>query len=133
MQVVVFSLSNEYFAIKTSIVQGINDMMKVTRVPKAPSHIKGLINLRGNIISLLDLNLLLNIDEQDDNQNSIVIVDVQDEQVGIAVDQVDEVFEIDDKSIKKYDDRNGQPYLKGVINLNNKIITLLDIEKLLEN
>ena len=133
MQVVVFSLSNEYFAIKTSIVQGINDMMKVTRVPKAPSHIKGLINLRGNIISLLDINLLLNIYEQENNQNSIIIVDVQDEQVGIAVDQVDEVFEIDDKSIKKYDDRNGQPYLKGVINLNNKIITLLDIEKLLEN
>ncbi|SHE57881.1 chemotaxis protein CheW [Clostridium fallax] len=133
MQVVVFKLGNEHFAIETSIVQAINDMMKVTRVPKAPDYIKGLINLRGNIISLLDINLLMGVKSDLKEQENIIIVNIQDEQVGISVDQVDEVFEVSDKLIKKFDERNEKPYRKGVINLNDQIITLLDTEKLLIN
>ncbi|WP_376701675.1 chemotaxis protein CheW, partial [Clostridium tyrobutyricum] len=51
MQVVIFRLNKEQFAVETSKVQSINDAMKITRVPKAPAHIKGIINLRGNVIS----------------------------------------------------------------------------------
>ncbi len=57
MQVVIFKLNNEQFAVQTDKIQSINDAMEITKVPKAPAHIKGLINLRGNIISLLDINL----------------------------------------------------------------------------
>lgn len=64
MQVVVFRLGDEQFAVETAKVQGINDIMEITRVPKAPNYIKGLINLRGNVISLLDINLLLNINKK---------------------------------------------------------------------
>ena len=58
MQIVVFKLGDEHFAVETDRVQGINDIMSITRVPKAPKYIKGLINLRGSIKSLVDLNLL---------------------------------------------------------------------------
>ena len=70
MQIVVFRLGEEHFAVETERVTGINDMMTVTRVPKAPSYIKGLINLRGSIKSLVDINLLLNLkdDTKQDDQ-----------------------------------------------------------------
>ena len=55
MQIVVFKLGDEHFAVETEKVQSINDMMSVTKVPKAPNYIKGLINLRGNIKSLVTL------------------------------------------------------------------------------
>ena len=59
-----FKLNDEEFAVETSKVQSINDMMKVTSVPAAPEYIKGLINLRGNVISLLDLELLLDVEKK---------------------------------------------------------------------
>ena len=68
MQVVIFKLNNEQFAVQTDKVQTITDGMKITRVPKAPDYIKGLINLRGNVISLLDINLLLNIPKTEEEK-----------------------------------------------------------------
>ncbi len=100
MQIVVFKLGDEQFAVETSRVQSIADMMKVTTVPKAPSYIKGLINLRGSIISLLDVNLLLNISSNSNEQTNIIILNVQDELLGISVDQVEEVLEIDEKTLQ---------------------------------
>ena len=77
MQIVVFKLGEEHFAVDTERVQGINDMMLVTRVPKSPSYIKGLINLRGSIKSLVDINMLLNI-ESEKEQKSIIILKIKD-------------------------------------------------------
>jgi len=84
MQVVVFKLADEQFAVETAKVQSINDTMGITKVPKAPEHIKGLINLRGNIISLLDINLLLDVEKNNSEQNNIIILEMEDELVGIT-------------------------------------------------
>lgn len=133
MQVVVFKLEDEQFAVETSKVQSINDMMEITKVPKAPKYIKGLINLRGNVISLLDINLLLNIKKTDGIQSSIIILEMEDELVGITVDQVDEVLDIEENIIEKIEDDKKRAYIKGVINLQDRIITLIDIDKLIAN
>ena len=69
MQIVVFKLGDEHFAVETDRVQSINDIMSITRVPKAPKYIKGLINLRGSIKSLVDLNLLLNVNHENEQNN----------------------------------------------------------------
>ena len=74
MQIVVFKLGQEHFGVETEKVQGINDMMQITIVPKAPKYIKGLINLRGMIKSLVDINLLLNL-ETNNEQNNIIILE----------------------------------------------------------
>jgi purine-binding chemotaxis protein CheW len=131
MQVVVFKLNEEQFAVETSKVQSINDFMEVTKVPKAPKFIKGLINLRGNVISLLDINLLLDIEEYEETQSNIIILEMEQELVGIAVDQVDEVQEVDVKNLEKIDYGKGKSYVKGVINLKDRIVTLIDIDKLI--
>jgi purine-binding chemotaxis protein CheW len=133
MQVVVFRLGDEQFAVETAKVQSINDNMGITKVPKSPDHIKGLINLRGNIISLLDINLLLDIERSESGQNNIIILEMEDELVGITVDQVDEVLDIDESIIEKIESDRKKSFLKGVINFKDRIVTLIDIDKLLSN
>ncbi|ASW43133.1 chemotaxis protein CheW [Clostridium isatidis] len=130
MQYVVFKLGEEHFAVETAKILSINDMMKITPVPKAPVHIKGLINLRGSIKSLVDINLLLNI-EANENQNNIIILKVNEEEIGIIVDDVEEVIDIDEYKLQKLETQNIEDYIKGVIELDNRLLTIIDIEKLL--
>ena len=133
MQVVIFNLGDEQFAVETASVQGINDIMEITKVPKAPQYIKGLINLRGNVISLLDINLLLDIKKNTEvEQSNIIILKMEDEQVGITVDQVDEVLEVEENLIEKVDEQR-KTYIKGVINFQDRVVTLIDIDKLFAN
>lgn len=130
MQIVVFKLGEEHFAVETERVQGINDMMGITKVPKAPSYIKGLINLRGNIKSLVDVNLLLQANSTGEQQN-IIILTVEDEEIGITVDEVEEVLDIDEKLIQKMENNQSSPYIKGILNYDDKLFTIIDIDKLL--
>ena len=133
MQIVVFKLGDEHFAVETEKVQGINDMMTVTRVPKAPSYIKGLINLRGSIKSLVDINLLLNLESGNEQQN-IIILKVADEEIGISVDEVEEVLDIEEKEIQKMDlskSNTNSQYIKGIINIDGRLLTIIDIDNLL--
>lgn len=132
MQIVVFKLGDEHFAVETERVQSINDIMGITRVPKAPRYIKGLINLRGSIKSLVDINLLLDVNPGTE-QNNIIILNVGDEEIGISVDEVEEVLDIDEKSIQKLEKGTDkdQPYIKGILNYEEKLLTIVDIDKLL--
>ena len=124
MQVVVFKVNEEQFAVEASKVQSINDMMGITKVPKSEEYIKGLINLRGNIISLLDINLLLDIEKSTGQQENIIILNLQEESVGVTVDQVDEVLEIEENLIEKIENDRNKTYIKGVINFKDRIVTI---------
>ena len=132
MQVVIFKVNEEQFAVEASSVQSINDMMEITNVPKSAAYIKGLINLRGNIISLLDINLLLDIEKGTVDQENIIILNLKEESVGVTVDQVDEVLEIETNLIEKIETDKDKAYIKGVINFKDRIVTLIDIAKLIE-
>ncbi|MBU3185994.1 chemotaxis protein CheW [Clostridium estertheticum] len=132
MQVVVFKVNEEQFAVEASSVQSINDMMEITNVPKSAAYIKGLINLRGNIISLLDINLLLDIEKGSVDQENIIILNLKEESVGVTVDQVDEVLEIEANLIEKIETDKDKAYIKGIINFKDRIVTLIDIGKLIE-
>lgn len=128
MQVVVFTLGKERFALETRLVHGIEKMMSITKVPTAPYYIRGLANLRGNIISIIDLKSYLNMEYVKEEEN-VIIVEVDEERVGIMVDDVHEVVEITADMIEKVSDNTG--YVKGVINFENYIVTLLEGELLL--
>lgn len=131
MQIVVFRLGEEDFAVETSKVQNISNIKSVVRVPKAEPHIKGLINLRGNIISLIDINLLLDIKKSECSNGSMIIIDIENEEIAISVDKVKEVLDVDEKEIQKLDSDNIKEYVKGIINLKGKIITIIDLNTLL--
>lgn len=132
VQVVVFTIADEEFAVETSKVQGINGLMKITKVPKAEKYIKGLINLRGSILSVLDINLLLGMNVSDENNNNIIVIDLDGEQVGITVDHVEEVMNVEEDMIKRVHEDKNKPFIKGLINLENRILTMIDIDKLLQ-
>lgn len=129
MQVVVFTLGNEKFALETRIVHGIEKMMTITKVPTAPYYIKGLANLRGSIISVLNLKAYLNMDNIKEEDN-IIIIELEDEKVGIMVDSVHEVVDISQDMIEKVND--APAYIKGVINFKDSVVTLLEGAMLLE-
>ena len=130
MQFVIFKLGEEHFAVEADKVLSINDMMTITKVPKAPIYIKGLINLRGSIKSLVDLNLLLNIKVKK-KQNNIIILKVNDEELGVTVDEVEEVIEIEENKLQKLENHEIEANIKGVINYGDRLLTVINIEKLL--
>lgn len=130
MQLIIFRLNDEFYAFDTEVVENINDIMKITKIPKAPSYIKGLINLRGNVISLIDLKLLLNLNNSDAKSESIIILKLEEESVGALVDEVDEVIDIEKSMIEKVENKQSKA-ISGVININGKIITLIDVNKLI--
>ena len=136
MQFVVSKIKQEFFGVEASKVSSINDMMTITKVPNAPMHIKGLINLRGIIIAVFDIAVLLNIENYQKESNyedsNIIILDMEDEEIGIIVNKVDEVLDIEENCIKKSVD-NKIPFIKGVIELKDKLITLIDINKFITN
>lgn len=131
MQVVIFKLKDEQFAVETSKVQTISEAITVTKVPKAPEYVKGLINLRGTVISLLDINLLLDAEKSEGNQQSVIILKLEDELIAISVDQVDEVLEIDESIIENVKEDTKKAYVKGIINFIDRIVTFIDIDKLI--
>ena len=130
MQIAVFTLGKEKYALETKYIHGIEKMMTITKVPNAPYYIKGLANLRGSIITVIDLKALLNIQTKSEEEN-IIIVNIDDNSAGFIVDCVEEVLEVKDGTIEQIDTSND--FIKGVINLNDYLVTLLEGEKLLNN
>lgn len=127
MQFIIFRLGSEYFATETEKIQNISDIMQITKVPTAPAHIKGLINLRGSIKPLVDISMLLNIKSESEQEN-IIILKLDEEEIGIAVDEVVEVVEIDTNMLQNASGDNKE-YIKGVIEFNNYLLTVIDINK----
>ena len=102
--------------------------MNVTRVPGAPEHIKGLVNLRGNVLSLLDINLLLEVPHTDEIQENIIILDLDNETVGIAVDQVVEVIDIAEHMLGESALMKHRDYIEGILKFEDSIVTLIDMD-----
>lgn len=131
MQVVVFSIEKSYFAINTNIVQSIDNTIRITRVPRSSKFIKGLINIRGSIKTLVNINLILDVAENSPKEN-IIILSLKEEDIAIEVDFVKEVLEIKEKDVESLDECD-KDYMLGVLRRNNNLITVLDMEKLIQN
>lgn len=134
MQIIIFEIGQEKYAIDTLKVQGIDKIMDITSVPCAPKQVKGLVNLRGNIISVYDPYVILNVERTQENFENILIIETDDEQLGIIVDKVVEVVDMDASMVKNIsvsrDDE--KEYIKGTINMGDSIVTLIDIDNMLK-
>ena len=104
-------------------------MMDSTVVPNAPKHIRGLINLRGNVVALVNLSELLRLKEKE-CYNNIVIMNKEDEKIGILVTEVKEVLKIQDEDIEKVsgDGKNG---VVGIIQLGGNLVNYIDLERII--
>ena len=134
MQVVVFSLGGEEYSVDISIVREIIRMVDLTRIPKLPEFIEGVINLRGQITTVIDLRKRFEMEPVVSDNNRIIIVDLKGEPIGIIVDSVSEVMtvptgQIDDMPSIKH--AQTQEYLKGICKVDDRILILLDLDKIL--
>lgn len=134
-----FILKNESYGIPIESVKEIMGMLTITGVPKTPGFIKGVINLRGSIIPIMDLRLKLGFEEKDYSERTCIIVveievDKKIKKMGIAVDIVAEVLDIKDGDIEDISNHDTQiegEFINGMGKLNSKVVMLLDIEKVL--
>lgn len=129
-----FSLENETFGISINYVNEIIGMQKINEIPEVSSFVKGIINLRGSIIPIIDMRLRFKKQPCEyDDRTCIVIVNIDGIVAGLIVDKVAEVLNIDDSQISPPPDyRTGfqSRYIKGIGKLKDCIILLLDCEKL---
>ncbi|NLK61967.1 MAG: purine-binding chemotaxis protein CheW [Fusobacteria bacterium] len=134
-----FSLGNENYGVKIELVKEIIAMMPITPIPKTPEYIKGILNLRGKIIPIVDLRLKFSMNWIEYNdRTSIIVVEVSKENkvrnVGIAVDKVAEVIDIKTDEIEEFDDdatKTEDDFIIGIAKLKDKVVMLLDIENIL--
>jgi purine-binding chemotaxis protein CheW len=134
-----FRLGKEEFAIKVLIVREIMGMQEITSVPQTPAYVKGVINLRGKVIPVIDLRLKFGLPEAEYTQRTcIVVVQVAHEAgkmlMGVIVDGVSEVLTLQAADIEDtpdFGDGVPTPYLLGMAKIKGKVKILLDINLVL--
>jgi len=135
-QLVSFKIGEEEFGVNILEVQEIIRMVEITSVPQTPGYVKGVINLRGKVIPVVDLRKRLKMESrQHDHNTRIVVVDVENEIMGLIVDSVSEVLRIPAGSIEPPPDiitGLDAEYIKGVVKLEEKLLMSLDLSKIVD-
>jgi len=135
MQLVVFSLGREEFAVEVTQVREIMRMEEITRMPKSPHFVEGIINLRGQIIAVVELAKRLNLEGGErDSDTRIIVVEAEDIKVGMIVDSVSEVLRVDAEEVEPSPTLAtdiSSAFLEGVVKKDNRLIILLDLTKVL--
>ena len=133
-----FMIGKENYAIVVTKVLEILQSGTLTRIPNSSEFVKGVLNFRGEIVPIIDMHKRFNLKKQDDTNKMIIVIDLETEKnnvlMGLLVDQVKDVIEIEYKSIRKVPDIgiNYNPeFLEGMIEKDNQFILLLNVDKVL--
>lgn len=136
LKVIVFSLAHEQYGVEVEKVRTIERMQPLTRVPKTYAFVKGVINLRGVVVPVIDLRGRFGLPEEAYTDNSrIIIVAVKDMEVGMIVDSANDVVDVDSDSIEQPPEIVGgirAKYLRGLAKLSEeRLLVLLNLEEVL--
>ena len=132
-----FTLEDNIYGLPIRFVTEIIGIQEATRVPETPDYVKGIINLRGRIIPLIDVRLKFGKVEIPYNERTcIIVIDVNSASIGLIVDKVEDVLTIDDSQIAAPPE-NGKVgfenrYIEGIGKVGEQVQLLLDAEKLLQ-
>ena len=130
-----FQLQEEEYGLEILKVREIIGIMAITTVPQTPDHVKGVINLRGEVIPVIDLRLKFRLTEGEyDRRTCIIVVDVNGVMMGIVVDTVSEVMDIETVDIEatpSFGTTLNTDYILGMGKVKGKVKILLDISKVL--
>ena len=134
-QLVVFDLAAEAYGVDIGAVREIIRMQDITKVPGAPAFVEGIINLRGNVIPVVDLKKRFGLSVSERNRdNRILVVDIGGHDIGVVVDAVTEVLRISSDSVEPPSaviTTADSVYLLGIVKLEGRLVILLDLEKVL--
>ncbi|MBV8665498.1 MAG: chemotaxis protein CheW [Burkholderiaceae bacterium] len=129
-----FCIGREEYGIDIQKVQELRGYESVTTIPNSPAHLKGVVNLRGVITPIVDMRIKLNVGEPSYDQFTVVIVlSLNGKQVGMVVDSVADVIRLEPEQIKPAPTLGNAvdtDYLTGIATVNERMIILMEIEKL---
>lgn len=139
VQYLTFMMADEEYGIEILSVQEIRGWEKTTVIPNSEAFVKGVINLRGTVVPVIDLRLRFGLPKVDYNELTVVIIvkvelEGQIKIMGIVVDAVSDVYNIEKQQAKKapeIGDVENRAYIEGLINVGDKMVVLLDLEKVL--
>ncbi len=131
-QYIVIKIGDEQYGINISYVDNIVRMQHITRVPKVPTHLKGVINLRGIVVPVMSLRLKMGLSDDELTKNTRIIILKVDSNgaIGIIVDEVKEVVTLDSTQIEKVTQDNLSDHVNFVSNVGkygNELISILDL------
>jgi purine-binding chemotaxis protein CheW len=134
LQLVTFNIGEEEFGIDILKVQEIIRTMAITKVPNSPPHVEGVINLRGKVIPVINLRSRFDMEYRPhDNQTRIIVLEIHGMIVGFVVDGVSEVLRIQSNTVEPPPPVVAgveSEYIKGVGKLDDQLLILLDLDKL---
>ncbi|MDR4508032.1 MAG: chemotaxis protein CheW [Candidatus Brocadiaceae bacterium] len=129
-----FVLCGEEYGIGILKIREIIGIMKITPVPQTPEHMKGVINLRGKVIPVIDLRLKFGLTEKEHTQETcIIVVEVKGILTGVIVDTVSEVLDVQGKDLEpspRFGDGVDTEIFLGIAKIKNQVKILLDIDKI---
>jgi len=135
-QMVTFNLGQEDYGVNILQVQEINRMVEITEVPQTQFYIEGIINLRGKVIPIIDLRKKFNMPETErDHSTRIVVVNVDNETVGLVVDGVSEVLRVPAGSLEDppkmiAGEYSSSDYIKSIVKLDDRLLIYLNLQKI---
>lgn len=136
-QVVSFRLANEQYGLDIMSVQEIILMGSITEIPEVPEYIRGLINLRGKVIPIVDLRKRFRLQASPPNEHTRIIVVIAGGQIfGVVVDAVNEVLRLDAQEIEpapKGITGLDSAYIKGLVKMPDKIMILLEMDRIMSH
>ena len=134
-KVIVFQLKNQQYGVDIQQIRSIEKLQNITEIPNTPDFIKGVINLRSEVIAIIDLRERLHINKTDITDHTrILIVSINEVQIGLIVDSATEVLDIDPTVIDPSPEIVGEidvTFVKGVAKLEDRLLILLDLERVL--
>ena len=136
IQLVVFKIGEEEFGVEINQVREIVKLVSITRMPKAPAFIEGVVNLRGQIITVIDLSRRLDLPSSGRSESTrIMVVEIGENTVGMIVDSVSEVLRLSSDAIEDtpslIDTEVHEKYLRGVGKIEDRLLILLDLNEVL--
>lgn len=133
-QLVTFRLASEEYGVNIMLVQEIILIGQITQMPNVPAHVRGLINLRGHVIPVLDLRRRFGLGSTERTDESrIIVLNVKKRTIGIMVDAVDQVLRLSADQIDAGAGSmggSGRKYVGGLVKLENKLLILLNVEQI---
>lgn len=130
-----FSLGHEDYAIPLLMVREVISVPDTTPIPKSPTHFLGIMNLRGQVISVVDLRKKLKVEARQDKEEAVIIVDIGGMNIGVVVDSINKVLAFSSEEVSEMPEVEHQVnthYIFGVYKKENSLTVLLDIAKVLD-
>ncbi len=140
LQIVVFKLGNEEYGLHIDQIKEVVITPNITKMPQTPSYVKGVANIRGNVIAIFDLEDRFNLTRtiQERGSKYTLVVESEDVKMGLLVNEVPNTVTVNrsdlDESVGIINDANAESnYIKGIIKAGNRLIILIDIFKVIDH